>query len=291
MNFIIFLSVFLSLYGGLHFYGLIKVRQALALGPGATVSLSLFMAIMIVAPIMVRLLEREGFESAARFSSYVGYTWMGLLFLFVSVSFAVDVYRILLTVCRWILQSDLAFITLSHRQAFTLSLVLTIFIGVYGVFEATWIRTEHVTIKTSKIPQAIGRLTIAQISDIHLGLIVGEKRLKRILSKVTAANPEILISTGDLVDGQMDDISSLTSMFREIPTKYGKFAITGNHEFYAGIDRTLKFTEAAGFTILREEAIRLNGWLNIAGVDDAAGRSYGLPKDISEKKLLSIRLP
>ena len=287
MGFIIFLSVFLSLYGGLHFYGLIKVRQALALGPGATVSLSLFMAIMIVAPVMVRLLEREGFESGARFSAFVGYTWMGLLFLFVSVSFAFDIYRLMLYLCRWILQSDLAGITLSHGQSFTISLILTIIISVYGVFEAMWIRTDHVTLKTSKIPQAIGKLTIAQISDIHLGLIVGEKRLKKILSKVKAANPDILISTGDLVDGQMDDISRLATLFREIPARFGKFAVTGNHEFYAGLDRTLNFTEKAGFTILRGEGIRLNGWLNIAGVDDMAGRSSGLAKEISEKALLA----
>ncbi|MBW1995833.1 MAG: metallophosphoesterase, partial [Deltaproteobacteria bacterium] len=126
-----------------------------------------------------------------------------------------------------------------------------------------------------------------QISDVHIGLIVGENRLEKILDRVIAAEPDILISTGDLVDGQMDDVSTLTEMFRKIPAKMGKYAITGNHEFYAGLNRALKFTKNAGFTVLRGEALSINGFLNIAGVDDMAGNSYGLTRNISEKALLS----
>jgi predicted MPP superfamily phosphohydrolase len=76
-------------------------------------------------------------------------------------------------------------------------------------------------------------MRIVQISDVHLGLIVGKSRLTRILRQVRDARPDILVSTGDLVDGQMDNLEKLADMFQSIPAKYGKFAITGNHEFYA----------------------------------------------------------
>jgi predicted MPP superfamily phosphohydrolase len=157
---------------------------------------------------------------------------------------------------------------------------------IYGYFEALHIRTEYVTVKTSKIPEKIGRFRIVQISDVHLGLIVGKSRLKRILRKVKDARPDILVSTGDLVDGQMDDLEMLTDMFQNIPTQYGKFAITGNHEFYAGLDRALAFTEKAGFTILRGEGLTVSNLINVAGVDDPARKRYVPDRAVSEKALL-----
>jgi predicted MPP superfamily phosphohydrolase len=157
---------------------------------------------------------------------------------------------------------------------------------IYGYFEALSIRTEHVTVKTPKIPETIGRIRVAQISDVHLGLIVGKSRLNRILEKVKDASPDILISTGDLVDGQMDELDTLTDMIKNIPTTYGKFAVTGNHEFYAGLDRALAFTKKAGFTILRGKGLTISNILNIAGVDDPAGKRYVPSFVVSEKALL-----
>jgi predicted MPP superfamily phosphohydrolase len=127
---------------------------------------------------------------------------------------------------------------------------------------------------------------VAQISDVHLGLIVGKSRLNRILEKVKDASPDILVSTGDLVDGQMDELDTLTDMIKNIPTTYGKFAVTGNHEFYAGLDRALAFTKKAGFTILRGKGLTISNILNIAGVDDPAGKRYVPSLLVSEKALL-----
>jgi hypothetical protein len=143
-----------------------------------------------------------------------------------------------------------------------------------------------VTVETHKIPKDIRRLRVVQISDVHLGLIVGESRLKRILEKVMDARPDILVSTGDLVDGQMDDLEKLADMFQNIPAQYGKFAVTGNHEFYAGLDRALAFTEKAGFTILRGEGLTVSDILNVVGVDDPARKRYVQDLAASEKVLL-----
>jgi predicted MPP superfamily phosphohydrolase len=286
-GFIIFLIVFFSIYTGLHLYGFLKVKRALTPGPIATAVMVVFMVSMIVAPVMIRISERHGFELSARCLAYVGFTWMGLLFLFVSTAFALDIYRFLVHIGKWALQADLSALTLSHRQLFFIALIFAVSATAYGAFEAVGIRLEHVTLNTDKIPKAIGRLRIAQISDVHIGLIVGEKRLKRIIQQINAAKPDILISTGDLVDGQMDDPSGFADMLREIDTKYGKFAVTGNHEFYAGLDRSIDFTEKAGFTVLRGESLTVSDLINIAGVDDEAGKRYGLAKAVSEKKMLS----
>ena len=290
MRFIIFLTVFLSLYSGLHIYGFLSVKRALSPGPKTNAVVILFMALMIFAPIIVRLLERNDLVTLARFSAYISYIWMGLLFLFFSLGLVLDVYRFALEAIQKTFHTDLSRLSLSKAQCFFVPLFLSMGIIVFGFFEAINIRTERVIIKTDTIMQKIGRLKIVQVSDVHLGLIVGKHRLKRIIKQIKAEKPDILVSTGDLVDGQMNNMSELTEMIRGIPTKYGKYAVTGNHEFYAGLNKSLKATKDAGFRVLRGEGLNIPGVINIAGVDDPAGKRYGLTSNVSENVLLS-KLP
>jgi predicted MPP superfamily phosphohydrolase len=119
---------------------------------------------------------------------------------------------------------------------------------------------------------------------------VKNERLDGILASVKAESPDLLVSTGDLVDAQLDSLEGLAEMLREINPQYGKFAITGNHEFYAGLGESLHFIKLAGFRLLRGEGITVDGIINIAGVDDQAGRRYGTYRENSEKYLLS-KLP
>jgi predicted MPP superfamily phosphohydrolase len=120
------------------------------------------------------------------------------------------------------------------------------------------------------------RFRICQISDVHLGLIVREERLASVLDVVKRENPDLFVSTGDLVDGQIDRISPLAGPLRDIRPACGKFAVTGNHEFFAGLDKSLAFTRDAGFDVLRGEAREIGGFLLVAGVDDPSGRGFGL---------------
>ncbi len=285
-----FLLTILTLYSLLHVYIFYKIQGALTLGMVATSIVIFVMALMISAPVMVHVSERNGLELLARLMSCLGYTWMGLAFLFFSSSLAIDLYRLIVYAGGFVLRSDLSPLNPSPQFAFIVPLLVTAVIASYGFFEARSIRTETLTIKSQKIPKEIGTLTIVQISDVHLGLIVREDRLKRILKEVRQAEPDILVCTGDLVDGQIDNLTGLAELLQGIAPKYGKFAITGNHEFFAGLDQALFFTRNAGFTILRGEAVTVAGIITIAGVDDPTGKYFGLFTQVSERALLS-RLP
>ena len=282
----LFLLIYFSIYGGAHLYAFLKLKRGFSLGLPAYIILAIFMILMVAAPIAVRIAERHGYEDLARGFAYIGFTWMGLIFVFISASFFFDIYRLLLLPARLLTRSTLETFTLSIRNFCILAIFISFAVMIYGYFEALSIRTEHVTVKTLKIPETIGRLRVVQISDVHLGLIVGKSRLNRILEKVKDARPDILVSTGDLVDGQMDELDTLTDMIKNIPTTYGKFAVTGNHEFYAGLNRALAFTKKAGFTILRGEGLTVSNVLNIAGVDDPAVKRYVPNLAVSEKALL-----
>jgi len=182
---------------------------------------------------------------------------------------------------------DLEKWVLAPRTAFFIALTVSLLVAIYGHLEALTIRTERITITTPKIPKELGKLRIVQISDVHLGLIVRGCRLEKILREVRAARPDILVSTGDLLDGQINDVSKTVDSFRLINTPHGKFAVTGNHEFYAGLERSLSFMKEVGFTVLRGETRDIRGVVLVAGVDDETANRFGLSNGMAEAELLS----
>jgi predicted MPP superfamily phosphohydrolase len=287
ISMIMFLFFFLLIYGGLHLYMFLRARAGLGLGTKTSIFVVGFLVLMVFAPILTRLFERPGVECIARIIAYVGYTWMAILFLFFSVSIVIDLLRLLAYLAGLLAGRSLSSLTSFTPYHFLVPFGLAIAISFYGYFEARNIQIERMTIESPKIPAEVGRLKIVQISDIHLGVVVGEARLKLILDIVKSEQPDLLVSTGDLVDGEMCNLTEVVGMLREINPPYGKFAVTGNHEFYAGLEKALAFTEDAGFTILRAEGTTIGGFLNIVGVDDPQGKSFGLFADVSEKELLS----
>jgi len=242
---------------------------------------------MVFAPFIIRYSERLGFELVAQLMSYVGYIWMGALFLFIAVSLFIDILRGIVYLAGKLLQQDLTVIMPAARGVFFFTIIIVLFICGYGYYEAKNIRTEKVIIETSRLSNNISRLRIVQISDVHLGLIVREARLKKIINIVEDSNPDILVSTGDLVDGQINELDGLSDLFKVINPVYGKFAITGKHEFYAGLDQAIAFKEKSVFTLLRGKAVNINGVINIAGVDDKTAERYGLRVNIDEATLLA----
>jgi uncharacterized protein len=278
----LFLISFLSLYGGMHVYAFVRLRGAFSPSQPTTAILAGWMVLMTVAPLLVRLAEGAGLERTARLMAWPGYIWMGSIFILCSALLAADALR----VAAWL--SHLIFRTaipgyLSAAITCEIALFLALVASGYSLYEARSIRTEQVMITTDKLPPAVRRIRVVQISDVHVGMLFRETRLESVLQAVRAAHPDILVSTGDLVDGRLsreDVISQLdrmATMIAAVPAKGGKFAVTGNHEYYAGLEQALEFTRKAGFTILRNQSVALPGGITISGVDDSAGRQQGSP--------------
>jgi predicted MPP superfamily phosphohydrolase len=284
VRFFLFITTFTSLYTSMHVYAFLKLRRAVSLSGIAAVLLAALMIVMILTPIIVRVVESADFERTAKVFAYVGYTWMGLLFLFFMASFALDVWRFLVYVAEGLMKTSLDALKFSARKAFFLPLFAAMLAAGYGIFEAMNIRTESIVLKSPKITRPI---RIAQISDVHLGLLIREGRLDQILEKVKAASPDIFVSTGDLVDGQTDSLNGVGNLLRDVKAPLGKYAVTGNHEFYAGLDRSLEFMKQAGFRVLRGEGTSVAGLINIAGVDDPVVKGYGRSRDVPERETLS----
>jgi uncharacterized protein len=282
-----FLISFLLVYGACNYYVFIKARAAFHPGTGPSLLMIFYILVMLACPFIERIAERSGHETVATLTAYIGYTWLGLVFLFVSVSFVLEIYHFSLYAAGLLLKSDFATASVSARYAFFAPLCLAVSIAFYGYFEARQIHTEHIRIRTPKLPVGVERLRIVQISDVHLGLIVGEERLKSILKEVEKAGPDILVSTGDLVDADICGLRKFADLLAEVKPKYGKFGVTGNHEFYAGLTQALDCAGKADIKMLRGKAVTLEGLITIAGVDDPAARYFRFAASPPEKDVLS----
>lgn len=283
---ILFLFTFFLIYGGLHVYIFVKIKNAVPLGMLTRLFLITFMMIMVFAPLLIRMLERISYEEPARFLSHIGYTWTGIAFLFFSIAVVLDLYRLFINIGGTILSRDFSSVAPSDMHLFLIPMICATVFSTYGFFEARTIHTERLRIETTKLPSEIGTLKIVQISDIHLGLIVRENRLGKILDVVKRERPDILVSTGDLVDGQICRLDGILKMLDDVKAPYGKFAVTGNHEFYAGLKQALDCTLKSGFTVLRGKAVTIPGLITLVGVDDPAGRIYGSTNPVSERAVL-----
>lgn len=282
----LFLFIFFLVYGGVHLYAFSTAWRAFHFGTLPAVLLGFLLIVMVLAPVLVRMAERRGFEEAAKACAWTGYIWMGLLFLFVSAAAAIDLYHLLLFLAAKVTGHDLRSIRLSPLASFYIPLAWACLAGVYGGREARTISTEQVTIVTPKLPASAGKVTIVQVSDVHLGLIVREARTAGIIEAVRRANPDLLVSTGDFVDGQIDGLTSVAEMWRDLKPRYGKFAVTGNHEVYAGLEPSSVITGKAGFRILSGEAATVADAITIVGVDDPAISHTGKASGETEDTLL-----
>ena len=269
-----FLGVALSIYGAMHFYALGKVWASFPHTSALALALVIAGIVLTFSPFIVWYMERQDWHRATVVAAWLSYTWMGFLFLFICIGLLFDLGRSLTTLLglQWPLHKATAFCIVS--------LVALAALG-YGFVEARQMQVREIRINTPKL--ASGRLTIAQISDLHLGIMMGDGFLERVTSKLRELEPDIVVATGDIVDGQGDDLAALARHLDSYKPPLGAYAVTGNHEVYAGLGNSLRFLRSAGFRVLRSESAKAGG-IVLIGVDDptvaaASGSTRGDDKE------------
>jgi uncharacterized protein len=266
-----FFLVFITVYTCMNMLVYFKAKVLFPDRPGVHFLLLLFLVLMVAAPFGTRLLERNGYEGPARVFAYIGYDWMGFVFLSLWGFLVAGVIGLIFRLLNVVSGTNLP--SLAGRGGTLVVFVTVLMVCLYGCMEARWVRVERAEIKTAKLPGGVDRLKIAQISDVHLGLINGKEHLRRIVDLICAQQPDILVATGDVVDGDMAGNGEIQGLLKQIQPRFGKYAVTGNHEFYAGLDQALETIERSGFRVLRGEGVTVEGVLNIVGIDDPTGGS------------------
>jgi predicted MPP superfamily phosphohydrolase len=290
-SFIIFITAFLILYGLLHLYFYNKLNRAIDISTISNVLVIIALCFLILSPIFIYMLINTEHFLLTNILAHIGFIWMGGLFLFFSINLLVDVYWVIINISDRIFSPNLLRYIPGDRITFLVTLLIITGILIYGRFEAENISVERIELRTAKLPPRVSSLRIVQITDIHFSTLNGVKLAQKIGRIIKGLHPDILVSTGDLIDRGLVDKEGVVSLFRDIKTSYGKYAITGNHEFISGIKKAVEFTEKAGFSMLRNEGITVGDFLNIAGVDDPAAKRYRTASSVSEDKVLESFSP
>lgn len=272
----LFFSLVLG-YAGMQVYALYAIYIALGLGTSWIPLLVGWTGLMTFFPFLLWRLEHVGWHRSATAGAWLGYGWMGAVFLFFWVA-------LLLNGAGHVVPRVSA---LTGSAWFATALALTGLVAAYGVFAATRQRIEHLYISTPKRPAGSAPLRIAFITDVHLGALVGPRALRRILKRLQSLNADIVVSGGDLVDGQADRLSQLVPLLAALHPPLGKYAVIGNHECFVGLDHALDFHARAGFTVLRGSAVNVTDGLGIAGVDDPTAIGFGHTGGLDERAALA----
>jgi predicted MPP superfamily phosphohydrolase len=271
------LLIFLFVYGSMHGLVYWGLRPLLKGHPALPTLVILWMSGMVITPIFVRLAEHQGFEALARALAWIGFSWMGFVFLAFSLFLLLAVWDSTIRLSAILLPS-LSRLTAHGAISAILVLLIVIAASFYGLYEANNLHLEKIRIVTSKLPPESAPIRIVQISDLHLGLIHREEALAPIITKLHMLKPDLIVATGDIVDAQINHLEGLAALWQQLNPPLGKFAITGNHEVYAGLSQALDFLNQSDFTILRNEHINIGNYLKLVGVDDP-GRGTQVDED------------
>ncbi|MDT8284429.1 MAG: metallophosphoesterase [Thermovirgaceae bacterium] len=164
----------------------------------------------------------------------------------------------------------------ARLAAFWIVLSLTVLTVAAGRWNATnpAIREYDITLRGT--PREIP-LRIAIATDLHVGLLVKNHWLARMIGTINSTSPDIVLLVGDIVDSDVTNAleEKLSEELALISAPLGVFAVLGNHEFYAGAQEAVHSFEAGGVNVLRDESIEIEGLFTLVGRDDRAASRRG----------------
>jgi predicted MPP superfamily phosphohydrolase len=137
---------------------------------------------------------------------------------------------------------------------------------------------EELAVRMARLPHALDGFTIAQLSDVHLGLLVGDDAVRAAEDLVRAVRPDLVVLTGDLVDHDERYCGRLGTLVRRLRAHARVLAVPGNHDYYAGIGEVLGALARAGAEVLVNRSVSIGdggGRLAVAGVDDVWAARFG----------------
>ena len=282
---LVFLAVALSIYGLVNFYILRRGLQALAGYPRARwVFFAVFLAIVLSYP-AGRMAMGFGRNSVSGFFVRAGSFHLALmLYLFMGV-LLVDLFRLVNAFQSFVPKTLSARPEKTGLVLFLVVAATSLLVIAGGAVNASNPRLRELEIPIDKPAAGRKSLSIVMASDVHLGTVAGSARLKRLVERINALSPDIVLLPGDIVDESVTarEEEEMTGVFQRLTAPLGVFSVPGNHEYYGGLERNLAYLRKWGVRVLEDEAVLVEGSFYIIGRTDPSvvGRG-GARKPIEE---------
>nr|WP_317282721.1 metallophosphoesterase [uncultured Sellimonas sp.] len=236
-----------------------------------------------------------------RVLKYLSNYWLGTMIYIVLVVIIVDIIRIILKHSKKVDQKKLA-----SRRTFvtngTFCIVLILVITLSGVFNAHNIRTTDYKVSINKTAGNLDSLNIILVADLHLGYSIGTAQMKKMVKKINAQNPDLVVIAGDIFDNEyeaLDDPDRLAKILSGIDSTYGTYACYGNHDIQEPIlagftfnqkgkkvsdPRMDKFLKDADIRLLRDESVLIDKSFYLYGRPDYERPGRGITKRKTPKE-------
>ena len=184
-------------------------------------------------------------------------------------------------------------------------------VSIYGMINAGNIQTTKYDISIDKKAGKLDSLNVVLIADLHLGYNIGCRHMEKMVEKINAQNPDLVVVAGDIFDNEYEALENpdrLAAILRGIQSKYGVYACYGNHDIQEKIlagftfggkekkESSVKmdeFLEKAGITLLRDEYTLIDNSFYLYGRPDYERPGRGIderksPQEITEDMDLSL---
>ncbi len=204
---------------------------------------------------------------------YYSMPFMLYLFLLVIVF---DIFLLLNLLFKW-LPKGFPTSTVFRKRGLMVAALLPAAVVLYGIINFNWIRISDYTVEIPARSSKLKNISVAFISDFHIGDLTNLKFIERFVAKMNSIDPDMILFGGDLLEGDRDDTmtSESESLFRRLEARHGIFGIFGNHEHHGS--RSSTFYRNAGIRLLRDTSMLIDDAFYLVG-----------RKDGREKNRLSI---
>lgn len=225
-------------------------------------SLWLIAAVLWLSYPLARTLNARKMETVGVPLEFIGAVWLGVLFLLLAALLLVDIVTI----------GGLLFASAVPQLQSAAVIIVAMLSGISLVQGLRPPVVRDYEVRLTNLPPKLDGLNLVALSDLHLGTLKGRRWLTKLVGRVNALNPDAVVIAGDLVDGDVGQVEALLPELQQLRARHGVWAVTGNHEYYAGLEGSAKLLETAGFHVLRDRWAEPVPGLIIAGVDDLTAR-------------------
>jgi len=274
-----FLLLFISIVSAIYLLGCWYVfhrgSQAISSVQGRVVFAWVFW-LLAASFIVGQVLERGNYHFITTVITGIGSTWLAVLWYSFLLVLAIDIVRLFNRFLHFIpstFSTDYLFVGVA---GFVLLIVAS------GMLNAVFPRVHEMDVTIDKPVEGNKKeLTIALVSDIHMGFIIGNGHVSRMVESINATHPDMVILAGDLVDHNPKPVvqENLGRYFSRLNPPLGVYAVTGNHEYIGHPEISVNYLSKFGIRYLRDTMIEVNG-IQLAGRDDSQKiRFTGKPRE------------
>jgi len=282
-RFLIFFAVALLVLGSGHYYIWARLVRDAALPPPWSRIASVLLGLLFLAVFGSFIAARAVSRALAGPITWVGYTWLGVLFFLVLSLGVSDLARV---IARRGISTPPA--DPDRRQALArlfggAAALVGIGVSAAGVASAlSQVSVQRVRVVLDRLGKSKVGYRIVQISDVHVGPTIGKDFVERIVARINQLEPDLVAITGDLVDGSVAELAEHVQPLARLVAKDGVFFVTGNHEYYSGADDWIAHLRGLGVRVLRNEHVSVGGddGFDVAGIDDASSHGNGHGPDL-----------